>query len=129
RTQQINGDGARCLLALRDVDIRAQLSRPRFAVLFGNVARQEEQIVGAHEWHEGGHGRGDGGESDFQLIKLFVDRHALSILSHHGSTADYADKNANLGGRGEQRDVRCFSMARWPDDSMTRFLFVFVSPW
>ena len=74
RAEQVDGDGARGLLAGGGVDVLAELADPRLAVLAGNVAGDEDEVAGAHERHVGGGGRGDRGQRDADGFEAVEDR-------------------------------------------------------
>ncbi|MNG17026.1 hypothetical protein D3C84_1009840 [compost metagenome] len=78
RAEQVDGDGARGLLAFVGADVGAELADPDLAVLLGDVARQEHEVAGLHERHVGGGGCGHRGQGNAEAGKLVVNAHGDS---------------------------------------------------
>jgi hypothetical protein len=72
RAHQVDGDGARGLLAIGGLQVAAQLARPDLAVLARDMAAQEPQIA---RLPLGGRRDGRRRQFDVQGLQLFVNAH------------------------------------------------------
>ena len=73
--QQINGNGARRLLALGRLHGGAKLADPGCAVFFGDMAADKDQITGLHKGHVGRCRHGHRGQGDAQFAEFVVNIH------------------------------------------------------
>ena len=76
---QVDGHRACGFGALRGRHVLPQAANPGFAVFAGDVAREKNQVAGAHEGHVGGRGHGDGRQGDAELVQLALNAHDLTF--------------------------------------------------
>ena len=74
RAEQVDGDGARRLLAGRGGHVAAELADPDLAVALGDVAGQEDEVAAAHEGHVGAGRNGERRQRDVEVGEAVVDR-------------------------------------------------------
>ena len=72
RSNQVDRDGARSLLAFFGRDVLAQLTDPWLAVFLGNMTRQKYSVAGLYMHHVGSDWRRDGWQFDIEGFEFFV---------------------------------------------------------
>jgi hypothetical protein len=88
-SQQIDGDPARGLFAVRRGEIRAELPGPGLAILLRDMTGDEDQIPAAQERHKGCDRGRNARERDGQGLELLVNGHAFSSLSAAGTRSPW----------------------------------------